>query len=131
MVQDLIVKNHLRVGRYFKDYGVAREPLSAVYLMVRGQVKQPIGFMIDMYKIQDDFNRSIGYCWNNKILAQRDQCIPEAVKPLVYVKFSPSIENIAKVVYDEMYQGIKRKYGVTLVEVRALTEIGEAIYPVE
>lgn len=128
MAYRLIVKNPINTDRFITDYGFTPKALIGVDLILEGMVDEPEGFMMSMLDAQQMFIDMFGYCWNRATLIERgEQFVPPA-GPTVYVDFSPSLENIAKHVFDHMMPEMLQRYNVMLVGVAAVSEMGDALY---
>lgn len=128
---ELVSKNTLRTNRYITDYGLTTNTFGAlieVDLVVVGKVRDEQGFMMDMMKLRRLFYELIGECWDRGILIQKGECIDLPSETLVYVDFSPSLENIAREIFECLAPIIDQRYCVKLIKVVAKSDLGKAIY---
>ena len=89
------------------------------------------GFTMDTNKILTMFNELIGLKWNGKTLVPTDANVTKAPFPIVRVNFSPSLENIATVIYQIMAPQIAKCLGVKLLYVCVYRSDGSRVkyYP--
>ncbi len=83
---------------------------------------------LNMLNIANLFKKQIGDKWNSKTLIQKDVNVKESPFPLEYVSFSPSLENIAKYVYETMLPVLNKELKGKLIAVEIETTNGVAIY---
>lgn len=83
------------------------------------------GFTIDGNTIILVFDEVIGKKWRNKTLVPKNVCIDSAPFPIVKLPFSPSIENLAYVIYQIMKIELSNKYNCKLAYVDVIHPSGD------
>ena len=127
MEQELMIRNVINTARYFEGYGLTLESLKEVQLVLGCDSSTPDGFTVNMLDIQNMFNRIYGSLWNNALVAKKGTYVDAPINPVIYLDYSPTLENIAKAIYQDMALLIEKDYSMLLTQVVAMSDMGDAI----
>ena len=143
MSYTLISENSIMIERILTNYGKGMLPVTQINVVLTsmaptcsnacnssasyGNIPAP-GFTMNMTQVGLIFDNIVSSQWNMRCLVQCGQPLVGATMPVVYVDFSPSIENIAYNVFMMLKGVMYEQINAVIDSVEVIDPMGMAVY---
>ncbi|NDI36080.1 hypothetical protein [Chengkuizengella sediminis] len=115
--------------QFVTNFGFASIPIFDIVLGV-AEGEEESAIIVDITAAQQLFDKRIGIKWRQRTLAMKGATVPKLgpVLPILRVDFDPSIESIARFIFEDLSPEIERLNGGNLVFVIARGRYGSGIF---